>query len=172
MPKPVVVITKFEHTRTGSRPAAKPAVRPSGADYESGRQPSASCSVEPPPHAPVPAPGHPQSDTTTTNAPARYSVPPVTPNPPTTPPQTTPAAPQEAAARQEATARTTNGPSKTVKVMAILIAVLSGTVGALIALLLTRHLGATALIAIGSAGVTFLGVTGTVKHIEEKLGLL
>ncbi|MFD6230529.1 hypothetical protein ACFWFZ_27250 [Streptomyces sp. NPDC060232] len=56
--------------------------------------------------------------------------------------------------------------------MAILIAVLSGAVGALIALLLTRHLGATALIAIGSAGVTFLGVTTTVKHIEEKLGLL
>ncbi|MFF3728624.1 hypothetical protein ACFYYM_40480 [Streptomyces erythrochromogenes] len=109
---------------------------------------------------------------TTTNTPARYDVPPVTPNPSAAPPQTTPAAPQEAAARQEATAPTTNGPSKTVKVMAILIAILSGTVGALIALLLTRHLGATALIAIGSAGVTFLGVTGTVKYIEEKLGLL
>ncbi|MEU9087661.1 hypothetical protein [Streptomyces sp. NPDC048357] len=56
--------------------------------------------------------------------------------------------------------------------MAILIAVLSGALGALIALLLTRHLGASALIAIGAAGATFLGVTGTVRYIEEKLNLL
>ncbi|MFF2793138.1 hypothetical protein ACFVT6_41430 [Streptomyces sp. NPDC058049] len=91
-------------------------------------------------------------------------MPRTTPNPPTT---------QTPASWQEATTPAPGGdPSRTVKVMAILIAVLSGALGALIALLLTRHLGATALIAIGSAGVTFLGVTGTVKHIEEKLGLL
>ncbi|WP_159042588.1 hypothetical protein OHA91_39420 (plasmid) [Streptomyces erythrochromogenes] len=56
--------------------------------------------------------------------------------------------------------------------MAILIAVLSGTLGALLAFMLTRHLGASELVAIGSAGATFLGVSATVKYIEEKLGLL
>ncbi|MGW6857231.1 hypothetical protein [Streptomyces xanthophaeus] len=61
---------------------------------------------------------------------------------------------------------------KTVKVMALVIAILCGAVGALAALVLTRHLGADALVAIGSSGVTFLGVTGTVTYAEEKLGLL
>ncbi|MFF3675887.1 hypothetical protein ACFYYS_18170 [Streptomyces sp. NPDC002120] len=56
--------------------------------------------------------------------------------------------------------------------MAILIAVLAGALGALLAFVLTRHLGATELVAMGSAGVTFLGVSGTVKYIEEKLNLL
>lgn len=53
---------------------------------------------------------------------------------------------------------TPDGPAKTVKVMAIviLIAVPSGTLGALLAFVLTRHLDATALVARGSAGVTFL----------------
>ncbi|WP_158781304.1 hypothetical protein [Streptomyces sp. NRRL S-237] len=81
----------------------------------------------------------------------------------------TPATP---AAPQEGTAPATNTPTRTVKVMAILVAVLCGALGSLLAFALTRHLGATALVAIGSAGVTFLGVTGTVKHIEEKLNLL
>ncbi|MFE5495298.1 hypothetical protein ACFQ7Z_35805 [Streptomyces virginiae] len=88
-----------------------------------------------------------------------------TPNPPATPPPATPAGPQEGGAP-------TPNPSKTVKVMAILIAVLSGTLGALLAFMLTRHLGASELVAIGSAGATFLGVSATVKYIEEKLGLL
>ncbi|MER6198397.1 hypothetical protein ABT234_13650 [Streptomyces sp. NPDC001586] len=56
--------------------------------------------------------------------------------------------------------------------MALLIAVLCGTVGALVAFILFRHLGAGALVAIGSSGATFLGVTGTVKAVEEKLGVL
>ncbi|MFJ3975934.1 hypothetical protein [Streptomyces sp. NPDC090021] len=44
--------------------------------------------------------------------------------------------------------------------------------GAILAFVLTRHLGATELVAIGSAGAAFLGVSGTVKYIKEKLGLL
>ncbi|MCX5016652.1 hypothetical protein OG765_37660 [Streptomyces sp. NBC_00555] len=56
--------------------------------------------------------------------------------------------------------------------MALLIAILCGTVGALAAFILTRHLGAGTLVAIGSSGATFLGVTSTVKYIQEKLGVL
>lgn len=67
---------------------------------------------------------------------------------------------------------TSEEPSKTVKVMALLIAILCGTVGALAAFILTRHLGAGTLVAIGSSGATFLGVTSTVKYIQEKLGVL
>ncbi|UUY52337.1 hypothetical protein NRK68_34235 (plasmid) [Streptomyces yangpuensis] len=89
-----------------------------------------------------------------------------TPNPPATPPPAAPAGPQGGGASSP------DGPTRTVKVMAILIAVLSGTLGALLAFVLTRHLGATGLVAAGSAGVTFLGVAGTVKYIEEKLNLL
>ncbi|WP_328786124.1 hypothetical protein [Streptomyces sp. NBC_00273] len=92
-------------------------------------------------------------------------MPRITTDPTTIQTPATPAAPQE-------TAPATNTPTRTVKVMAILIAVLCGALGALLAFVLTRHLGATALVAIGSAGVTFLDVTSTVKHIEEKLNLL
>ncbi|MFD5618514.1 hypothetical protein [Streptomyces yangpuensis] len=88
-----------------------------------------------------------------------------TPNPPTTPPPATPASPQEGGAPAP-------NPSKAVKGMAILIAILSGTLGALLAFMITRHLGATPLVAIGSAGASFLGVSGTVKYIEEKFHLL
>ncbi|MFD7835278.1 hypothetical protein [Streptomyces sp. NPDC059761] len=63
-------------------------------------------------------------------------------------------------------------PSRTVTVMALVIAMLCGTVGALLAFILTRHLEASALGAIGSSGATFLGVTSTVKYIQEKLGVL
>ncbi|MER6315442.1 hypothetical protein ABT237_16925 [Streptomyces sp. NPDC001581] len=84
---------------------------------------------------------------------------------PVTPP--TPAIPHAATALDAAA-----GPSRTEKVMALLIAVLCGTVGALVAFILFRHLGAGALVAIGSSGATFLGVTGVVKAVEEKLGVL
>ncbi|WP_327260786.1 hypothetical protein OG444_04095 [Streptomyces sp. NBC_01232] len=66
----------------------------------------------------------------------------------------------------------TDGPSRTEKVMALVIAILCGTVGALLAFLITRHLEATSLVAVGSSGLSFLGVTGLVRYIEEKLGVL
>ncbi|WP_404962231.1 hypothetical protein [Streptomyces sp. 147326] len=95
-------------------------------------------------------------------------------NQPVTPPTPThtqgPAAP---ATTQGATALSeTGGPSRTEKVMALVIAILCGAVGALLAFIITRHLEANSLVAVGSSGITFLGVTGVVKYIEEKLGVL
>ncbi|MER6449240.1 hypothetical protein [Streptomyces venezuelae] len=56
--------------------------------------------------------------------------------------------------------------------MALLIAFLCGTVGALSVFILFRHLGAGALVALGSSGAAFLGVGGAIKIFEEKLGVL
>ncbi|MER6256940.1 hypothetical protein ABT224_36945 [Streptomyces sp. NPDC001584] len=56
--------------------------------------------------------------------------------------------------------------------MALLIAFLCGTVGALSVFIVFRHLGAGALVALGSSGAAFLGVSGAVKVFEEKLGVL
>lgn len=66
----------------------------------------------------------------------------------------------------------TSCPDQTKKVMAIIIAILSGTIAGLIAYLLGRHLGATPLEGLGAAGVSFLAATGLIKAIEEKTGLL
>ncbi|WP_078888032.1 hypothetical protein [Streptomyces sp. NRRL S-118] len=63
-------------------------------------------------------------------------------------------------------------PDQTKKVMAIIIAVLCGTVAGLIAYLLGRHLGATPLEGLGCSGISFLAVTSLVKAIEEKVGVL
>ncbi|MFC8493928.1 hypothetical protein ACFUJU_24620 [Streptomyces sp. NPDC057235] len=62
--------------------------------------------------------------------------------------------------------------TQTEKVMAIVIAVLSGVTTALIAYMITRHLGGTPLVGVGCAGVSFGAALGIVKSIEEKLGLL
>ncbi|MFI7347125.1 hypothetical protein ACIBSR_12725 [Streptomyces sp. NPDC049936] len=64
------------------------------------------------------------------------------------------------------------GPSRTVKVMALIIAFLCGVVTALIAFTLSRHLDATSLEAVTYAGVSFLGVTTLAVAVQEKLGLL
>lgn len=64
------------------------------------------------------------------------------------------------------------GPSRTVKVMALIIAILCGLVAALTAFALSRHLEATGLEALAYAGVSFLGVTAFVIAVQEKLGLL
>ncbi|MGW6416050.1 hypothetical protein [Streptomyces sp. NPDC055055] len=66
----------------------------------------------------------------------------------------------------------TQEPTKTEKVMAIIIAILSGSVAALVAYMITRHLGSTPLVGVGSSGISFGAVLGIVKNIEEKLGLL
>ncbi|MFB7031317.1 MULTISPECIES: hypothetical protein [unclassified Streptomyces] len=66
----------------------------------------------------------------------------------------------------------TREPTKTEKVMAIVIAVLSGVIAALVAYMITRHLGGTPLVGVGCSGVSFGAALGIVKSIEEKLGLL
>lgn len=64
------------------------------------------------------------------------------------------------------------GQARSVRFMALLIAFLCGTVGALSVFILFRHLGAGALVALGSSGAAFLGVGGAIKIFEEKLGVL
>ncbi|MFD3719805.1 hypothetical protein [Streptomyces sp. NPDC058674] len=65
-----------------------------------------------------------------------------------------------------------NSPTKTEKVMAVVIAILCGIVAALIAFILTRHLDGTMLAGIGASGTSFLAVAGFIAWIEEKLHLL
>lgn len=69
-------------------------------------------------------------------------------------------------------APTPPGPSRTVKVMALIIAILCGLVAALTAFALSRHLEATSLEALTYAGVSFLGVTAFATGVQEKLGFL
>lgn len=95
------------------------------------------------------------------------------PVPVTGPAPTGPAAPAPAPAPEgAATPGAAAGPARSVRVMALLIAFLCGTVGALSVFILFRHLGAGALVALGSSGAAFLGVSGAVKVFEEKLGVL
>ncbi|MFF5638137.1 hypothetical protein [Streptomyces sp. NPDC012825] len=63
-------------------------------------------------------------------------------------------------------------PTRTEKIMAIIIAVLSGIIAALVAYMITRHLGGTPLVGACCAGVSFGAALGIVMAIEEKLGLL
>jgi hypothetical protein len=63
-------------------------------------------------------------------------------------------------------------PTQTVKIMALLIALLSGMVGALISFELVLQLGGEVIKALASGGGVFLSVTLMVRDIEEKLGLL
>lgn len=63
-------------------------------------------------------------------------------------------------------------PTKTEKIMAIVIAILSGIVAALVAYTLSRHLGGSALMGVGWSAGGFVGMFGVVMGIEEKLGLL
>ncbi|MFJ9648913.1 hypothetical protein [Streptomyces sp. NPDC101206] len=65
-----------------------------------------------------------------------------------------------------------SGPTKTEKIMAVIIAILCGTIAALIAFILTRHLDGTMLAGLGASGSSFLAVAGFVAWIEEKLHLL
>ncbi|MFG3043247.1 hypothetical protein ACGFYZ_40750 [Streptomyces sp. NPDC048330] len=66
----------------------------------------------------------------------------------------------------------TQEPTESEKVTAMAIAILSGTVAALAAYMITRHLGSTPLVGVGCSGVSFGAVLGIVKRIEEKPGLL
>jgi nucleoside permease NupC len=63
-------------------------------------------------------------------------------------------------------------PTTLIKVMALVIGVLSGVIGALTAFTVSQHLGATDLESFSSIGVSFLGTTMFVCFVEEKLGLL
>ncbi|MFD3719808.1 hypothetical protein [Streptomyces sp. NPDC058674] len=65
-----------------------------------------------------------------------------------------------------------NSPTKTEKVMAIVIAILCGTIAAFIAFILTRHYQGTALMAAGAFGTSFIGTAGFTAWIEDKLHLL
>ncbi|MGW1500453.1 hypothetical protein ACWCQW_18040 [Streptomyces mirabilis] len=56
--------------------------------------------------------------------------------------------------------------------MALVIALLCGTIGALVAFIVWRHFNADTVKALAYAGSTFLGVTYLVKAVEEKLNLL
>ncbi|GGZ81493.1 hypothetical protein [Streptomyces subrutilus] len=64
------------------------------------------------------------------------------------------------------------GPSRTVKVMALTIALLCGLVAAVSAFTLSRHLEATGLEAVAYSGGSFLGATALAQVVQEKLGLL
>ncbi|MEV7442829.1 hypothetical protein AB0O22_17010 [Streptomyces sp. NPDC091204] len=91
-----------------------------------------------------------------------------TPNPDTTAGNPTP----QATAHPATTTVPAEKPARTVKVMAVLIAILFAAACALGAFILTRQLGASPLGAVGASGATFLGVSGTALYIEEKLGIL
>ncbi|GAA3386391.1 hypothetical protein [Streptomyces racemochromogenes] len=82
----------------------------------------------------------------------------------------TPAAP--AGTQPANTAGPAGRSAKTVKIVAVLIAVLFAAACALGAFILTRQLGASPLAAVGAAGGTFIGVVGTALYVQEKLGLL
>ncbi|MER0429360.1 MULTISPECIES: hypothetical protein [Streptomyces microflavus subgroup] len=60
----------------------------------------------------------------------------------------------------------------TVKVMALIIGVLAGVIGALVAVLLSRHLGATGMESTGYSTLSFVGTAMFVYFLEEKLGLI
>ncbi|MGW0754473.1 hypothetical protein [Streptomyces sp. NPDC002587] len=64
------------------------------------------------------------------------------------------------------------GPTKTEKVMAITIAILSAVIAAFVAYMLTRHLGGTPLAGTGFSGASFTAALGIVAGIEKELGLL
>ncbi|MFD9270578.1 hypothetical protein ACFWB1_20445 [Streptomyces goshikiensis] len=87
-----------------------------------------------------------------------------TPTPPTQP---TPEAPAPSPAPS-----TPSAPSNAMKGMALLVCLLSGAFAAVVAFVLVRHLGGEPLVAICSAGVTFLAVNGQVMKIAEKFGHL
>ncbi|MFJ8039578.1 hypothetical protein ACIRBX_03560 [Kitasatospora sp. NPDC096147] len=55
--------------------------------------------------------------------------------------------------------------------MALVIAVLCGLVAALTALIVSRHLGASALQSLAYAGGSFLAGTAFASAVQEKLGL-
>ncbi|KPI20892.1 hypothetical protein OV450_7732 [Actinobacteria bacterium OV450] len=64
------------------------------------------------------------------------------------------------------------GPTKTEKVMAIIIAILSAIIAAFVAYMLTRHLGGTPLAGVGFSGGSFTATLAIVVGIEKELDLL
>ncbi|MEW2115899.1 hypothetical protein AB0945_12000 [Streptomyces sp. NPDC005474] len=64
------------------------------------------------------------------------------------------------------------GPSRTVKVMALVISILCGLVAALIAFTLSRHLEATALQALTYSAGSFMAVAAFARSVQGSLGLL
>lgn len=60
----------------------------------------------------------------------------------------------------------------TTKVMALIIGVLSGIIGALVAVLVSRHLGATGMESTIYSTVSFVSTAMFVYFLEEKLGLI
>lgn len=60
----------------------------------------------------------------------------------------------------------------TVKVMALIIGVMAGVIGALIAVIVSRHLGATGMETTAYSAASFVGTAMFVYFLEEKLGLI
>ncbi|MER8199510.1 hypothetical protein ABTY00_37005 [Streptomyces microflavus] len=60
----------------------------------------------------------------------------------------------------------------TTKVMGLIIGFLSGVIGALVAMLLSRHLGATGMESAIYSAVSFVSTAMFVFFLEEKLGLI
>ncbi|MFD5548704.1 hypothetical protein ACFWJQ_18450 [Streptomyces goshikiensis] len=86
--------------------------------------------------------------------------------------QTTTTQTQTATAPQSAVNSTTAVPTKTVKVMALVIAILCAVIAGVTAYTLIRHAGGIAAVGLGSAGAAFIAMATLVMKIEEKLGLL
>jgi hypothetical protein len=63
-------------------------------------------------------------------------------------------------------------PTRTVKILALMVAFLSGVVGGLLSFGVVFHLSGETLKSLASASAAFLSVTLLVKEVEEKLGLL
>lgn len=60
----------------------------------------------------------------------------------------------------------------TTKVMGLIIGFLSGVIGALVALVVSRHLGATGMESAACSALSFVGTAMFVYFLEEKLGLI
>lgn len=60
----------------------------------------------------------------------------------------------------------------TTKIMGLIIGFLSGVIGALVAMLLSRHLGATGMESTIYSAVSFVSTAMFVYFLEEKLGLI
>ncbi|MFJ8142655.1 hypothetical protein [Streptomyces sp. NPDC096013] len=63
-------------------------------------------------------------------------------------------------------------PTRTTKVMALIIALQCGLIAALIAFMLTRHFDGSVLTALTSSGASFIAVAALVRTIEKEVGFL
>jgi hypothetical protein len=63
-------------------------------------------------------------------------------------------------------------PTTTTKIMALIIGVLAGVIGALAAILIGQHMEATGMECVCYSALSFVGTAMFVYFIEEKLGLI